>query len=66
MKLSREGEKTLKLAPDGLVVSDKASVVLFNGAKHTPSEAHLDKILVNVKTLEAMLADWAKVTMDQP
>ncbi len=66
LKLSREGEKTLKLAPDGLVVSDKASVVLFNSAKHTPSEVHLDKILENVKTLEAMLEDWAKVTMDPP
>ena len=66
LKLLREGEKTLKLAPDGLVVSDKASVVLFNSAKHTPSEAHLVKMLENVTTLEAMLADWANVTMDPP
>jgi hypothetical protein len=66
LKLSREGEKTLKLAPDGLVVSDKASVVLFNIAKHTPSEAHLVKALENVSTLEVMLADWANVTMDPP
>ena len=66
LKLSREGEKTLKLAPDGLVVSDKASVVLFNSAKQTPSEAHLVKVLENVSTLEVMLADWANVTMVPP
>ena len=66
LKLSREGEKTLKLAPDGLVVSDKASVVLFNSAKHTPSEAHLIKMLENVSTLEVMLADWANVTTVPP
>ena len=66
LKLSREGEKTLKLAPDGLVVSNQASVVLFNSAKHTPSEAHIVKMLENVTTLEAMLADWASVTTDPP
>ena len=66
LKLSREGEKTLKLAPDGLVVSLQSSVVLFNSAKHTPSEAHLVKMLENVSTLEAMLADWANVTTDPP
>jgi len=66
LKLSREGEKTLKLAPDGLVVSDRASVVLFNSAKQTPSEAHIIKALENVTTLEAMLANWASVTTDPP
>ena len=66
LKLSREGEKTLKLAPDGLVVSEQSSVVLFNSAKQTPSEAHLVKMLENVTTLEAMLADWANVTTDPP
>jgi hypothetical protein len=64
LKLSREGEKTLKLAPDGLVVCLQSSVVLFNSAKHTPSEAHLVKMLENVTTLEAMLADWANVATD--
>lgn len=66
LKLLREGEKTLKLAPDGLVVCLQSSVVLFNSAKHTPSEAHLVKMLENVTTLEAMLADWANVTTDPP
>ena len=66
LKLSREGEKTLKLAPDGLVVCLQSSVVLFNSAKHTPSEAHLVKMLENVSTLEAMLADWASVTTEPP
>jgi biopolymer transport protein ExbD len=45
MRLSREGEKTLKLAPDGLVVCLPSSVVLFNSAKLTPSEGHITALL---------------------
>jgi len=66
LTLSRSGKKKLELAPDGLVVSASSGVVIFNSAKHTPSEAHLVKMLENVTTLEAMLADWANVTMDPP
>jgi hypothetical protein len=66
LKLSREGEKTLKLAPDGLVVGLQSSIVLFNSAKHTPSEAHLVKMLENVTTFEVMIANWASVTTDPP
>ncbi len=62
-----EKQQQLQLAPDGLVVSDQTSdVVLFNSAKHTPSVAHLAKLLESVSTLEEMLADWANVRTDPP
>ena len=67
LTLSRSGKKKLELAPDGLMVSNQASVLLFNSAKHTPSvEAHLVKVLEDASTLEVMLADWASVTTDPP
>jgi hypothetical protein len=76
LTLSRGGKKTrLELAPDGLVVSASSSssssssgVVLFNSAKHTPSESHIDEVLENVATLEEMLAakDWASMMTTDP
>ena len=66
LTLSRSGKKKLELAPDGLVACLQSSVVLFNSAKHTPSESHIVSMLENVSTLEAMLADWASVTTEPP
>jgi hypothetical protein len=66
MKLTRSGEKQLKLAPDGLVISLQSSVVLFNSAKHTPSAAHVEEVLKDVATLEEMFADWENVMTDPP
>ena len=64
VEFRRKGQSVLK--PDGLVVSSSASVVLFNSAKLTPSEAHIDELLKDVATLGKLLADLASVTTTPP
>jgi len=66
LRLSRRNTGPLELAPDGLVVAHAASLVLFNSAKLTPSEAHVAELLEDAAALEGMLADWANVTTDPP
>lgn len=69
LRQSRRGEGPRELAPDGLVVAraGPSVVVLFNSAKLTPSEAHVDELLEDARALEVMLTgDWASVTSDPP
>jgi hypothetical protein len=67
LALSRgSGEEQLRLAPDGLVAALQAPAVLFNSAKLSPSEAHVDQVREDAAKLEEMLADWASVRTEPP
>ena len=62
LRLPRLGEEALELKPDGLVVSATSSVVLFNSAKHTPSEDDIDQLLLDVQKLGRLLSNFAHVS----
>jgi hypothetical protein len=68
LALSRgSGGQQLRLAPDGLVAALQASAVLFNSAKLSPSEAHVDQVREDAAKLgEMLLADWASVRTEPP
>jgi hypothetical protein len=66
LRLPRLGEEALQLAPDGLVVSTTSSVILFNSAKHTPSEDDILQVLSDAAKLERMLSDFADIAMTPP
>ena len=52
----------LKLAPDGIVVSTSASVVLFNSVKHNPSVDDVFQLISDAAKLEFMLSDFAAIS----
>ena len=66
LRLPRFGEEALELKPDGLVVSTTSSVLLFNSAKHTPSEDDIDQLLLDVQKLGRILSSFASVTTMPP
>ena len=66
LRLPRLGEEALELKPDGLIVSTSSSVLLFNSAKHTPSEDDIDQLLLDVQKLGRILSSFASVTTMPP
>ena len=66
LRLSRLGKEALELAPDGLVVSTSSSLILFNSAKHTPTEDDIDQLLNDAKKLKRILFDFANVSTTPP
>ena len=66
LRLPRLGEEALELKPDGLVVSASSSALLFNSAKHTPSEDDIAQVLVDARKLERILSDFADVSTTPP
>ena len=66
LRLPRLGEEALELKPDGLIVSTSSSVLLFNSAKHTPSEDDIDQLLLDVQKLGRILSSFASVSTMPP
>jgi hypothetical protein len=66
LRLPRLGKEALELAPDGLVVSTSASIILFNSAKHTPSEDDIAQLLLDTAKLERMLSNFADLSTTPP
>ena len=66
LQLPRPGMEALELKPGGLVMSTTSSVLLFNSAKHTPSEDDIDQLILDVQKLGRMLSNFAQVSTTPP